>query len=276
MSDEGKIVPFILCSIACRYSFKLIVKGKQEWISEFQLYECDRACLNETDGWLGDGVINAVQCLLKETHPEIGGLQPPVLGQVLAFEVQRKEFVQVLYLQAEHHWLTVSNIDCPAGNCVYVYDSLFHTASDSCIKQIAAILCHSQREIKVVYPAVQRQRGSSDCGAFALAFATSLCSGENPAAITYCQKKLRSHIVSCLENRCITSFPCYSKRKAPKVHTEVTIDIICLCRLPEYGNMICCHACGEWYHENCVKAPKAAWEEEKFIWVCNTCGCLSH
>ena len=46
MSDEGKIVPFILCSIACRYSFKLIVKGKQEWISEFQLYECDRACLN--------------------------------------------------------------------------------------------------------------------------------------------------------------------------------------------------------------------------------------
>ena len=119
MSDEGKIVPFILCSIACRYSFKLIVKGKQEWISEFQLYECDCACLNETDGWLGDGVINAVQCLLKETHPEIGGLQPPVLGQVLAFEVQRKEFVQVLYLQAEHHWVTVSNIDCPAGNCVY-------------------------------------------------------------------------------------------------------------------------------------------------------------
>ena len=169
MSDEGKIVPFILCSIACRYSFKLILKGKQEWISEFQLYECDRACLNETDGWLGDGVINAVRCLLKETHPEIGGLQPPVLGQVLAFEVQRKEFVQVLYLQAEHHWVTVSNIDCPAGNCVYVYDSLFHTVSDSCIKQIAAILCHSQREIKVVYPAVQRQRGSSDCGAFALA-----------------------------------------------------------------------------------------------------------
>ena len=164
--------------------------------------------------------------------------------------------------KAEHHWVTVSNIDCPAGNCVYVYDSLFHTVSDSCIKQIAAILCHSQREIKVVYPAVQRQRGSSDCGAFALAFATSLCSGENPAAITYCQKKLRSHIVSCLENRCITFFPCYSKRKASKVHTEVTIDIICLCRLPEYGNMICCHACGEWYHENCVKAPKAAWEEE--------------
>ena len=179
-------------------------------------------------------------------------------------------------MQAEHHWVTVSNIDCPAGNCVYVYDSLFHTVSDSCIKQIAAIQCHSQREIKVVYPAVQRQRGSSDCGAFALAFATSLCSGENPAAITYCQIKLRSHIVSCLENRCITSFPCYSKRKAPKIHTEVTIDIICLCRLPEYGNMICCHACGEWYHENCVKAPKAAWEEENFIWVCNTGACLSH
>lgn len=249
------------------------MKGKQQWISEFQLYECDRACLLE-NGWLSDGVISAVQCLLKEKHPEIGGLQPPVLGQVVAFEVQRKKFVQILYL-TEHHWVTVSNNDYHAGH-VNVYDSLSYTMSDSYIKQIAAILCHSQREIKVVYPAVQRQRGSSDCGAFALAFATSLCSAENPATITYCQKKLRSHILICLEKRCVTAFPCYSKRKAPRIHKELTIDIICLCRLPEYGNMICCHACGEWYHENCVQAPKAAWEEENFVWVCNTCACFSH
>ena len=74
------------------------------------------------------------------------------------FEILFLRDVEGNFLQAEHHWVTVSNIDCPAGNCVYVYDSLFHTVSDSCIKQIAAILCHSQREIKVVYPAVQKTK----------------------------------------------------------------------------------------------------------------------
>ena len=45
--------------------------------------------------WLSDVVINAAQQLMKEDKDllPIGGLQDPILGQWLAFDVQTGEFV---------------------------------------------------------------------------------------------------------------------------------------------------------------------------------------
>ena len=44
--------------------------------------------------------------------------------------------------------------------------------------QIGALLCTKERQITLDYPAVQIQKGGSDCGLFAVAFATSLCTGD--------------------------------------------------------------------------------------------------
>ena len=49
---------------------------------------------------------------MKDAYPHIGGLQPTVFGETLAFEVQRRNFVQVLNVY-NSHWLTISNIGSP-------------------------------------------------------------------------------------------------------------------------------------------------------------------
>ena len=41
---------------------------------------------------------------------------------------------------------------------------------------------------------VQQQTISVDCGLFAIAFATSLVFGEDPANVTYDSEKLRMHL----------------------------------------------------------------------------------
>ena len=46
------------------------------------------------------------------------------------FSIQKDRFVQILYDEGRHHWLTValeSNINNEPG--VNVYDSMFHSAS---------------------------------------------------------------------------------------------------------------------------------------------------
>ncbi len=67
-------------------------------------------------------IITAVQRLLKYSYLHTGGLQPPILGETLTFEVQRGKFVQVLNVYGGSHWITISNLLCLSG-VVAVYDS---------------------------------------------------------------------------------------------------------------------------------------------------------
>ena len=48
------------------------------------------------------------------------------------------------------------------------------------LNQVAAHLCNPQDTVKVKYIDVQMQDGSSDCGLFAIAFATALANGIQP------------------------------------------------------------------------------------------------
>ena len=64
--------------------------------------------------------------------------------QILSMDTQPGEFVQILNV-ANSHWVTISTIGCKAGT-VNVYDS-----------------------------GGKRRKKRSDCGLFAVAFATSLC-----------------------------------------------------------------------------------------------------
>ena len=57
-----------------------------------------------------DVVIHAAQ-FMKEDWDLLpfGGLQDPILGQRLAFDVQTDEFVQILH-SGGNHWITVSTV----------------------------------------------------------------------------------------------------------------------------------------------------------------------
>ena len=167
------------------------------------------------------------------------------------------------------HWLTVSTIGCEPGH-VNVYDSMLSFNVPRRTKeQIAAILFFSHEHISLHFQAVQVQRGSTDCGIFAIAFVTSLCYGEDPVQTNYVQHELRSHLLNCLERRHLTTFLRQSqKRSSVKARSEVKIELHCSFRLPESGKMLQCNSCSKWHHFDCIWIPK---DLKNLPWLCRTC-----
>ena len=53
----------------------------------------------------------------------------------------------------------------------------------------------------------QLQVGSSDCGLFAIVFATELAFGHSPASSEYCQDQMRKHFEQCIANNQLVPFP---------------------------------------------------------------------
>ena len=101
---------------------------------------CSSGDVRQEDAtWLSDVLINAIQNILKQQHPHVGGFQTMLLGQNFSFAPQSTEFVQVLH--GASHWLCVSTAGCKEGQ-VNVLDSLYSTVPPKVKRQIA-ILMHS-------------------------------------------------------------------------------------------------------------------------------------
>ena len=116
---------------------------------------------------------------------------------------------------------------------------------------------------------VHRQVGGSDCGLFALAFATSLCNSDNPTRHLYTQDAMRGHLVTALETG---KFPITRSRRfnLKPVKTE-KFDVYCSCRQPYSGDdMVECSSCKDWYHDTCEKVPEDVWNTRK-QWICSKC-----
>lgn len=106
--------------------------------------------------WLNDCHIHAAQQLIQ-LDPDlqhIKGLQDPIFGQSLHFDVMREEMVQILH-SGGNHWITVSTIGSTSPSTVRVYDSLGKGLPLDTKKQIAAILHSPDEEIKLEYANVQ-------------------------------------------------------------------------------------------------------------------------
>ena len=142
-------------------------------------------------------LINAAQNMLQRQHPHIGGFQDTCLAEKFAMSPPDCEFVQILNL-SNNHWITISTIGCETGS-VNVFDSLNMFLSLAVKRLIADILMSSNKEIMINYVNVQQQSGGSDCGLFAIAFATCLCESQNPSLVYFCQKQMCSHLMSCFE-----------------------------------------------------------------------------
>ena len=144
-------------------------------------------------------------------------------------------------------------------------------------QQIACISKCNSPKITLNFQDVQRQSGSNDCGAFAVAFATALCSGCHPGKCFYDQKQMRQHLMKCLQNGYMEQFPV--KRYRRLLHTDSctqSFEVYCLCRMPRMAgeSMIACARCEMWYHADiCIEVPKNAWKPN-MKWLCNNCAAL--
>ena len=116
------------------------------------------------------------------------------------------EFVQVLHSN-NNHWLTISTIGC-SYSTVKVYDSLYMKMPRSTIKQVCSLLASSEPSITLQFEPSDRQLNGNDCGLFALAFCTALCSGKDPQGLQFDQKIMRQHLLKCLTQEHMEPFPC--------------------------------------------------------------------
>ena len=179
--------------------------------------------------WLHDSEIHAGQVLLKKEFPFIDGLQDPAVKGSLVIPAT-SEFVQII--NVGKHWVCISTIGCQAG-IVKIFDSLYSKPNSVLIDHACLMLFYQQDTVTICNEKVQKQLGGSDCGLMALAFATDLCHGLDPATQRYSQFEFLQHFVSCLESGKMKPFPKTNRR----VHCHLScnrnsVPIFCLCRLP--------------------------------------------
>ena len=200
------------------------------------------------------------------------GLQDTLtLDKFDRYQSSNEDFVQLINV-AGNHWVCASNCLSPPG-IVHVYNTQPSCSinSSSLHGQIAAIMKTKNASFTVKHVDVQRQVGSSDCGLFAIAFATSLCSGLDPHTLKYDQSKMRSNFLSCVESGCLSPFhiPGATRRlgRAYFVHTK-KVPVFCVCRLPwnkdstahiVRGTLVQCALCKEWYHQFCYEIDDVQW-----------------
>ena len=99
-----------------------------------------------------DNILAASQRLLQR-QTGAHGLQPPCIGQMCAFDIQKGDFIQIVN-NGHAHWLTISTIGAVDGT-VNVYDSLYMSVS-SCVKnQVAAIVYTNKKVITLNFIDVQ-------------------------------------------------------------------------------------------------------------------------
>ena len=246
------------------------------WIQDLELRQQDKAQLTE-GAWLTDKHVNSCNKLLKQQCPNQNGLQDTlVLAKKLAWRSNMKDFVQIVNVN-NLHWVCVANIGSP-DNTIDVYDSLPANSlgSQSLREQVAAIIRTRDKFLELRFINVQRQCGSSDCALFAIANSTALCLGKDPHQIRSDQKQMRQHLKECFEAGAMQLFP--EHKTAPRVKRqrvcgEVTVAVYCLCRqiYTHASNMIQCHRCKEWYHDNCIPNIGPQFWNTSQTWICHTC-----
>lgn len=121
-----------------------------------------------------------------------------------------------------------------------IYDSLRRSSVEQELKE--GVCSYVQPSVDVLtfdLIDVDTQPNSCDCGLFALAYATELAFGYEPALCSFKQLQMRKHLTHCLEVGKMMRFPSSSKRSrlGMRVRKSVTVKIYCLCRMPNNINL---------------------------------------
>lgn len=130
---------------------------------------------------------------------------------------------------------------------------------------------HPQPLFDIVMEDVDTQPNAIDCGFYALAFGTTLCSGGDPVKIHYHHDQMRSYLLRCLEKGVAETFPA-RKRNARRPRSIQFMEVYCHCRMPEGGSkMVQCILCQDWFHDHCENIPKIVWRKCHPKWKCCNC-----
>ena len=253
------------------------------WLKHLDLTFSDKLVL-QSSAWLNDAIIFAAQVLLKKQSDGICGWKSTQCSKRVGEEKfpripQGAPFVQILHV-SNNHWITVSNIKqgthTPYPDVVRVYDSGW---SPNISLETKELICNFLKPEKDVIffdiMNVHAQPNLTDCGLFAVAFATELVHGEDPVLCNFDCAGMRTHLLAGLEAGLIGRFPCKKKRRVPlasRVRKSIRELIYCTCRTPNNTDkaMIECDNCKRWFHTKCegVEAKETFKGKQ---WRCSLC-----
>ncbi len=150
--------------------------------------------------------------LLKKANPQIKGLNDTVLQPIYQWTrpYAGETYVQVIHVKNPcAHWITISNKGHLNDNVVDVYDSLHIAPSKETLRYISNFVKSRKSKIVVNVLNVTKQPNGTDCGVFAIAFATSLVLGTaNPSSIKYVTgSAMRDHLANCFAKKEMCEFP---------------------------------------------------------------------
>jgi hypothetical protein len=235
----------------------------------YKLEENDEANMLNRNYMFTDREIMMGQNLLRKAHSAVNGLMSTTLGPIGQFDVMRDDFVQILHTGVLH-WVCVTNIPRRSG-FANLFDSMFSGSITTSVKeQIASMLYELDNdEFEVHIQPVQQQTNSTDCGVFALAFATAFCFGYGVSHCNFDVGKMRPHLWKCLKEDRMEMFPC--KRAPPAaVPKVVKVNIYCDCRQihnEAKDSMAQCETCKRWYHKQCQQIPRDVFTRKGRTWT---------
>ena len=165
-------------------------------IHKVTLRMSDKAVLLSCE--LDDKIIGAAQKLLLHKFPSLNGLRCTLVQDDIGVWVNN--YVQILHCRS-NHWITVSTISCQPGK-IKVYDSLHNDVDIATKNKLEKTFA---RKLQYIVPRVQKQKGTKDCGLFAVAVATNLAYGIK--TFKFDQDQMRRHLCACFEASEMTIFP---------------------------------------------------------------------
>ena len=102
--------------------------------------------LTSSCAWLTDSKINAAQILIKRGNPLVSGLQNVILELTNTFDIQTREFIQLLHTTGQGHWQHVVSTIGTEHPAVNVFDSMLCHCPDHSKVQILSILMTKQAQ----------------------------------------------------------------------------------------------------------------------------------
>ena len=179
----------------------------QHWLQykDCLLTQQDRTAIT-SNNLLSDRHINYAQVILHQQFPLVGGLKNTLLQGRPQQRKIHSGGLQIIHDRG-NHWIVASAVGSDGTvESVQVYDSIFSSEADgtvSVIKNLFAVTGTTPIEVKKI----QHQRGSRDCGVFAIAVCTAFLNGVDVSTVTFSQDKMREHLVSCFIAKSLTPFP---------------------------------------------------------------------
>ena len=171
--------------------------------------------------WLTDDHMFYAQELLRMQFPTIDGWQSTLLAQNNGYFPAKMDAIQI-HIVSDSHWVTSARLGGTVTlfDCRKVGSHISSTLTHQLCQVYRTSICESAGNsfLAVNVATVQKQRGSDDCGVFAIAFALHAALGHCLEEIEFDQATMRDHLLKCYTTRNFTPFPTKKVKRAYPHH----------------------------------------------------------